>query len=362
MRMACVCQLPRGGGSLSFCPWSKQRNERLCPSLTHLVNVMGGCVLAQRPLASVGILREFPVNGTFLPHLESKRTEQTSKKVIETDTAFISGSSRIGGFALRCICQRGFQEDHGYPTCRSTVSPERGTGCWGHSSPGADQERRVHCPLLLPRRAPREGGGVWVSVPRRAGTDRQTLPHRQPRLRSNSWENLGGISPPRDRHPDAVPVPPVRCLLGSRCPISLASLSPCQGLLLPFSSSSPGSTFPKFPLSAPPSLEDLCSHSRALRLQCGFEEETRSVRVGSSLSRWNPDDWFHGVGERGSEGPACGSSLPTTVGKGPSTRALGPAHLALTRVQTGPQFCTRARSRLSCSARHDRQNLPRRHV
>lgn len=54
-----------------------------------------------------------PSEGTFLPRLESKRTEPTSKKVIETDTAFISGSSRIGGFALSYICQRGFQEDHG---------------------------------------------------------------------------------------------------------------------------------------------------------------------------------------------------------------------------------------------------------
>lgn len=154
-----------------------------------------------------------------------------------------------------------------------------------------------------------------MSVPRRAGADRQTPPHQQPRLRSNSWDNLGGISPPRDRPPDAVPAPPVCCLLGAGVPSRWRLCPHAKGSFSP--SPPPPLGAPSRNSLSPPSLADLCSHSRALRLQCGFEEETRSVRVGSSLSRWNPDDWFHGVGERGSE---VGSEAPVSGQSGPGSQ------------------------------------------
>lgn len=60
-----------------------------------------------------------------------------------------------------------------------------------------------------------------------------------------------------------------------------------------------------------------------------------------------------------------GHHFPPLWGRCLSTRPLGPAHLASTGADWPSVlrlWRTRARSRLSCSARHDRQNLPRRHV
>lgn len=75
------------------------------------------------PFISIGILREFPINGIFLPQLDSKHTEKPSKKIIsEANITIITGGSHTGGLedlALGIFVKGGFWEEHrsgGFPT------------------------------------------------------------------------------------------------------------------------------------------------------------------------------------------------------------------------------------------------------